>query len=84
LAIGVLAGLLLLREVADPPGESLPSFGVPRAVAIGCLIVAVVGLLGRPVLAAVPGSGVVALADAFYRAGALVFGGGHVVLPLLQ
>lgn len=84
LAIGVLAGLLLLREVADPPGESLPSFGVPRAVAIGCLIVAVVGLLGLPVLAAVTGSGVVALADAFYRSGALVFGGGHVVLPLLQ
>ncbi|WP_022879721.1 chromate efflux transporter [Microbacterium sp. B19] len=84
LAVGVLAGLLLLREVTDPPGESLPSFGVPRAVAIGCLVVAVVALLGLPVLAAVTGSGVVALADAFYRSGALVFGGGHVVLPLLQ
>ena len=36
------------------------------------------------ILAAVTGSGVVALADAFYRSGALVFGGGHVVLPLLQ
>jgi chromate transporter len=42
-------------------------------------------LVGLPVLrAALPGDGSVALADAFYRAGALVFGGGHVVLPLLQ
>ena len=84
LVVGVLAGLVLLREVADPPGESLPSFGVRRGVAIGCLVVAVVALVGLPVLAAVTGSGVVALADAFYRSGALVFGGGHVVLPLLQ
>lgn len=41
-------------------------------------------LIGLPLAAlALPG-GTVALFDAFYRAGALVFGGGHVVLPLLQ
>ncbi|MFN3376585.1 MAG: chromate efflux transporter [Burkholderiaceae bacterium] len=41
-------------------------------------------LLGLPLAAqASPGS-LWAVADAFYRAGALVFGGGHVVLPLLQ
>jgi len=37
-----------------------------------------------PVLAASTGSPAVAAVAAFYRAGALVFGGGHVVLPLLQ
>lgn len=41
-------------------------------------------LLGLPLLAAASGSHAVALADSFYRAGALVFGGGHVVLPLLE
>lgn len=84
LAVGVVAGLVLLREAAEQPGETLPSFGVPRAVAIGSLVVAAAALIGLPLLAATTGSGLVALADAFFRSGALVFGGGHVVLPLLQ
>ncbi|MDF2990760.1 MAG: chrA [Microbacterium sp.] len=84
LAVGVAAGLVLLRGVAEGPSSPLPSFGVPRAVAIGCLALAVAGLAGLPFLAVVSGSGGVALADAFFRSGALVFGGGHVVLPLLQ
>jgi len=41
-------------------------------------------LAALPVLAAASSSQTLALLDAFYRAGALVFGGGHVVLPLLQ
>ena len=41
-------------------------------------------LAGLPVVAAISHNGPAALANAFYRAGALVFGGGHVVLPLLQ
>lgn len=84
LVVGVVAGLALLRGATEPPGESLPSFGVSRRVAIGCLAVAAVALVGLPALAAVTGSGALALADAFFRSGALVFGGGHVVLPLLQ
>ena len=40
--------------------------------------------LGLPVLAAATDSMAVRLFDSFYRAGSLVFGGGHVVLPLLQ
>lgn len=84
LAVGVLGGLALLRGVAEPAAPKLPSFGVPRAVAVTCLALFVVGLVGLPVLAAATGSGVAALIDAFFRSGALVFGGGHVVLPLLQ
>ncbi|WP_295825232.1 chromate efflux transporter [uncultured Microbacterium sp.] len=84
LAVGVLGGLVLLRGVAEPSTPALPSFGVPRAVAVTCLALFVVGLVGLPVLAAATGSGVAALIDAFFRSGALVFGGGHVVLPLLQ
>jgi chromate transport protein ChrA len=41
-------------------------------------------LLGLPLAAALTGSPLLSLFDGFYRAGALVFGGGHVVLPLLQ
>lgn len=84
LVVGVVAGLLLLRGVAEPPGAALASFGVPRRVAVVCLVAAGAGLVGLPLLASVPGSGTVALADVFFRSGALVFGGGHVVLPLLQ
>lgn len=41
-------------------------------------------LLGLPVLAHLTGSPLLKLFDSFYRSGALVFGGGHVVLPLLE
>ena len=41
-------------------------------------------LLVSPLLTATSGSHGLAVFDAFYRSGALVFGGGHVVLPLLQ
>src|SRR5262249_44505394 len=41
-------------------------------------------LIGLPVLARLSGDGGIALLEAFYRSGALVFGGGHVVLPLLR
>lgn len=41
-------------------------------------------LLIPPIIAPATGSQALALFDAFYRSGALVFGGGHVVLPLLQ
>jgi chromate transporter len=41
-------------------------------------------LIGGPLVAAATGEPALARLDAFYRSGALVFGGGHVVLPLLQ
>lgn len=84
LALGVVAGLLLLRGVEDSAVASLPSFDVRRPVAVVCLGLFAVGLIALPLVAAATGSGAVSLVDAFFRAGALVFGGGHVVLPLLQ
>ena len=60
------------------------SFGVSRSLARTALILFFVALVLLPVAAFVSGNHVVALIDSFYRAGALVFGGGHVVLPLLQ
>jgi chromate transporter len=78
---GALAGLLLGRGAAAPGAEPLRMPVSPRAglAALG-LFAALLVLL--PLLAGT--SQALAVVDAFYRAGALVFGGGHVVLPLLE
>jgi chromate transporter len=78
---GALAGLALGRGEATAGRLSL-SLPVPRAVALGALALFAGFLVLLPLVAGL-GQGP-AVADAFYRAGALVFGGGHVVLPLLQ
>lgn len=80
---GVAGGLVLCRvgEATVPPPQRFP---VTRTAGAICLALFVGILVLTPVLSAVTGSGELALFDAFFRAGALVFGGGHVVLPLLQ
>jgi len=57
---------------------------LPRAWSIAALASFFVLLVGLPMLAAAVPSHALALFDSFYRSGSLVFGGGHVVLPLLQ
>lgn len=83
IVVGALAGLLLCRRPREEV-ESSTRFGVPKAVGIACLVLFGLLLAGLPVLAAAVRAPVVLLADAFFRAGSLVFGGGHVVLPLLE
>ncbi len=68
----------------DGHGVSGVAFGVSRRIAVGCAVLFALLLAGLPVLAGMGESMAIAVIDAFYRAGALVFGGGHVVLPLLQ
>ena len=81
--LGAVTGLTLLRGDAPTGHASLP-LTVSKRTAIAALI-AFFGLLaGLPFLAAGTESQGINLIDAFYRAGSLVFGGGHVVLPLLQ
>ena len=82
IAIGVVAGLLLLRGSAQPDSAPVAGFGIRPAVGVACLIVLGPALVALPLAAAADGA--LALVDAFFRSGALVFGGGHVVLPLLQ
>jgi chromate transporter len=80
--LGAIAGLLLCRG-APPAPEGHLAMPVSRAAGIGALIAFAVLLLGLLVLRGhLPPSA--ALFVAFYRSGALVFGGGHVVLPLLR
>jgi chromate transporter len=80
---GGLAGLAFLRAETDEHHVAL-GIGVSRKLAIAALALFFVLLVGLPALAAAHPSHALALVDAFYRAGSLVFGGGHVVLPLLQ
>lgn len=79
---GALAELTLCRGVAPATGGRL-AFPVPARAGIAALALFALLLAGAPLLA-VAGGHQATLFDAFYRAGALVFGGGHVVLPLLQ
>ncbi len=83
IALGAIAGMVLIRGVATTGHVSLP-MSVSRGAGAAWLVVFFVLLIGLPVLAARSGGQGIALFDAFYRAGSLVFGGGHVVLPLLQ
>ena len=83
IALGAAVGLALLRGRALPPGLT-SAFGTRRLVAAGCLAAFALLLLGLRPLADATGAHAVALLDAMYRSGALVFGGGHVVLPLLH
>lgn len=83
IVLGAALGMLLCRQPVGPAGE-LIRFPVSRTAGVICLGLFVVLLFALPVLAAGTGVGGIRLFDAFYRAGALVFGGGHVVLPLLQ
>lgn len=84
LAAGIVGWRLLPVTVA--PGERVPLAGrVPRWFGIAALALFFVLLIGLPVLRQAGGGGqTLAVLDSFYRAGSLVFGGGHVVLPLLQ
>lgn len=80
IALGGLIGLWF----ATAPAPQTSGLGAPgrfKAAWILTLLFLAL-LLGLPLLAAA--HPLIAIADAFYRAGALVFGGGHVVLPLLE
>lgn len=84
IGLGAVLGLIFCRNIVTPDSSSL-RVPVPRGVAIGALTLFAL-LLALPVAnRTLFGSGqALSLFNAFYRSGALVFGGGHVVLPLLQ
>ncbi len=82
IAGGAVLGRFVLRAPTGPSAgpEASP---ISRRTGFVALVVFVLLLVGLP-LAQGPGGQPVAMFDAFYRSGALVFGGGHVVLPLLH
>jgi len=83
IAGGAILGLWLCRGNGAAVTGHL-SFPVSRRGGTIALIAFAALFVIPPLLASTTGHQAVALFDAFYRSGALVFGGGHVVLPLLQ
>ncbi len=83
LVLGGFAGLMFCRDAHREPSSPLP-VRVPLGVGVASLLVFAALLLGLPAAAAATRDPILALIDGFYRSGALVFGGGHVVLPLLD
>ena len=83
IALCALLGSMARREAAPASGPA-PALGRGHAWAAAALALFLVLLVLLPVLAGISGNKSVAVFDSFYRAGSLVFGGGHVVLPLLR
>ncbi len=83
IAAGALLGWYLFPAAASTQSAPL-AVRIPRRLAVLSLGLFVALLFGLPLLATASASHVIALVSSFYRSGALVFGGGHVVLPLLQ
>ena len=84
IALMGVAGLWFLPQPTALSEPSAFSVRVPESLGVVALAVFTVLLFGLPIAANASGDGLVGLADGFYRTGALVFGGGHVVLPLLE
>ena len=81
---GALVGWWFLRGADIGSGSAALSIRIPRAWSWPAGILFFALLFGLPLLKAGFPSQAMAEFDSFYRSGALVFGGGHVVLPLLQ
>ncbi len=83
IVLGGVAGLWLCRGAPPPEGGHV-RMPVSRRAGVAALIGFFVLLIGVLAVQGRPGAGALDLFAAFYRSGALVFGGGHVVLPLLR
>lgn len=83
IAFSAIAGLALFSTTPPAPPEALP-IAVSTRSGIGWLVIFVLLLVALPILSRSLGSQALNDVDSFFRVGSLVFGGGHVVLPLLQ
>jgi chromate transporter len=83
IATGALIGVTFVKGSEIMPHNTI-KMSIPPARGSAFLTMFVLLLVLLPILAATTTSNTIKLFDMFYRAGALVFGGGHVVLPLLQ
>ncbi|AVO03169.1 ChrA protein [Staphylococcus simulans] len=83
LAITGLYGVLFLKPTSTPDADS-KAFYLPKRLGIISLSLFVSLLVVLPILSATTQNIWIKMFDSFYRSGSLVFGGGHVVLPLLE
>jgi chromate transporter len=83
----IVAGLIgwrFFRPPERPPSALHIRAPISRGVGIICWVLFFGLLIGLPFVRQIEPSQTLAVFDSFYRVGSLVFGGGHVVLPLLQ
>ncbi|MED4464297.1 chromate transporter [Metabacillus fastidiosus] len=85
-AVILLAGIIgfLIYKEHNEEKIKKSSFPISKTFASFCLILFFGLLIFLPILREITSFGWIAMFDSFYRAGSLVFGGGHVVLPLLE
>src|SRR5699024_1675307 len=81
--IAALFGFLLYKQHQENEEVSSP-FPIAKRISVICLLLFVGLLFLLPIIRETTGLYWVAMFDSFYRSGSLVFGGGHVVLPLLE
>ncbi len=80
---GFIGWKILKVDAAQSADDSLSAF-IPKWLGIAALVLFLALLVGLPLARQSDSSQYMAIFDSFFRAGSLVFGGGHVVLPLLQ
>ncbi|HHE0256817.1 TPA: chromate efflux transporter [Yersinia enterocolitica] len=83
ITIAAFIGLLLFNPHKEAAHDPLP-IAIRRRTGLFWLALFLALLMGLPLLTAMFPNQTLSMVDAFYRTGSLVFGGGHVVLPLLQ
>lgn len=84
IVLGGVAGFTLLRTGGSATDHAAIPLTVGRTAGILSLLLFFGLLIGLPILAAKTADQSIQHFDSFYRSGSLVFGGGHVMLPLLQ
>jgi chromate transporter len=82
MALGAAGGMVFLRGLNGQP--ALPKLPMARRAGLALFGVFLALLIGLPLAAQTAPRSLLAMAAIFYQSGALVFGGGHVVLPLLR
>lgn len=83
IVVAAFIGFLLFKQQeSTEPAKS--TFPITKRVSAICLALFAGLLVLLPILRELTGSAWIAMIDSFYRSGSLVFGGGHVVLPLLE
>lgn len=83
IVMAAIFGLLFFKPQNEAVHDTLP-IAIRRRVGVFWLMLFFALLMGLPLLSVIFPNQTLSMVDAFYRAGSLVFGGGHVVLPLLQ
>lgn len=81
--LAALFGFLLFRN-HDEHKVTSSQFPISKRFSVICLLLFFGLLFLLPIMRELSGSAWLAMFDSFYRSGSLVFGGGHVVLPLLE